>query len=316
MSNENPFPEYPIPSWHGEPPEGIHLDVIKDDSLVQKIMVDEKEYYYFGRNPQQVDITLEHASCSRVHAILIYHKALKRFALVDLKSSHGTFCGKMKLQPFTPMFLNIGDVFHFGASTRKFAVREKPKETIIPIPDETDEVAVTAAEDQLACLTEYNTTLNRKKQIIECTDEECRRKKKPRGKVKFYEEEIILNLDEFDDKIGKFRNMAVSFVISDKKSKNPSYGKEENVNDKINKYAVKRKLGTGESSSIYGKRNKLSFKNEALGNMFLNAAPDFDNDNQVFGPALDDVIIPKEKKKIYAKEAWPGKKLEDESGLC
>uniref|UniRef100_A0A0N5BZL0 FHA domain-containing protein n=1 Tax=Strongyloides papillosus TaxID=174720 RepID=A0A0N5BZL0_STREA len=309
MNEENPYPDYTIPSWHGEPPQGMHLDVIKEDNLIQKIMVDEKHFYYFGRNPEQVDIAVEHASCSRVHGVLIYHKALKRFALVDLKSSHGTFCGKVKLQPFTPMFLNVNDDFHFGASSRHFVVREKPKETIIKMPEEGDENAISAAEEQLACLTEYNTTLNRKKQIINISDEECRRKKKRRGKVRFYEEEIILNLDEFDDKIGKFRNMAVSFVISNK-NKGDSVNKSNNTSESI---GMKRKLGTGEVSNSFNKKSRLGFKSEALGNMLLNSAPDLDD--QSYGPTIED-LEPLEKKKKYAKEAWPGKKAEAESGLC
>lgn len=50
-------------------------------------MIDEKPFYYFGRNPDQCDFTIEHASSSRVHAVLMFHKVLKRFALVDLESS-------------------------------------------------------------------------------------------------------------------------------------------------------------------------------------------------------------------------------------
>jgi hypothetical protein len=90
---------YKIPNWIGKPPNGSHLDVSKGDQLLQKVMVDEKSAYYFGRNPNLCDIITglfsffvyaihdsEHASCSRVHAVLLYHKILKRFALVDLES--------------------------------------------------------------------------------------------------------------------------------------------------------------------------------------------------------------------------------------
>lgn len=58
-----------------------------DVDLLQKLMIDEKPAYYFGRNPKQVDFAVEHASCSRVHALLLYHGVLKRFALVDMESS-------------------------------------------------------------------------------------------------------------------------------------------------------------------------------------------------------------------------------------
>lgn len=50
-------------------------------------MVDEKPYYLFGRNLELTDFCIDHASCSRVHAALIYHRILERFFLMDLGSS-------------------------------------------------------------------------------------------------------------------------------------------------------------------------------------------------------------------------------------
>lgn len=62
-------------------------------------MVDEKRAYFFGRNPKQCDFVVEHASCSRVHAVLIYHKFLQRFAIVDMNSCRSS--------PFSSVFLAI-----------------------------------------------------------------------------------------------------------------------------------------------------------------------------------------------------------------
>lgn len=56
-------------------------------ALLQKLMVDEKKCYLFGRNQQLNDFCIDHASCSRVHAALVYHKHLNRAFLVDLGSS-------------------------------------------------------------------------------------------------------------------------------------------------------------------------------------------------------------------------------------
>lgn len=53
----------------------------------QKLIIDEKKYYLFGRNPDLCDFTIDHQSCSRVHAALVYHKHLKRVFLIDLNSS-------------------------------------------------------------------------------------------------------------------------------------------------------------------------------------------------------------------------------------
>lgn len=54
---------------------------------LQKLIIDEKKFYLFGRNPDICDFTIDHQSCSRVHAALVYHKHLKRLFLIDLNSS-------------------------------------------------------------------------------------------------------------------------------------------------------------------------------------------------------------------------------------
>ena len=82
-----PTPSYDPPAWAGKPAAGLHLDVTKDTKLVQKLMIDEKKSYLFGRNPQMNDFTIDHGSCSRVHAALLWHKHLERSFLVDLGSS-------------------------------------------------------------------------------------------------------------------------------------------------------------------------------------------------------------------------------------
>lgn len=78
---------YEVPSWAGKAPTGHHLDVTKDDKLIQKLMIDEKKCYLFGRNKQLNDFCIDHGSCSRVHAALVYHKHLNISYLVDLGSS-------------------------------------------------------------------------------------------------------------------------------------------------------------------------------------------------------------------------------------
>jgi nuclear inhibitor of protein phosphatase 1 len=112
----------------------MHLDVIKGDKVMQKLMIDEKKFYIFGRNATMCDFVVEHDSCSRAHAALVYHKDMDRFFLVDLKSStffvfcllykfnftgHGTFIGKIRLEPEKPEHLPMDSTFHFGASSRR-----------------------------------------------------------------------------------------------------------------------------------------------------------------------------------------------------
>jgi len=50
-------------------------------------MIDEKKCYFFGRNKQLCDFCIDHASSSRVHAALVWHKHLNRPFIIDLGSS-------------------------------------------------------------------------------------------------------------------------------------------------------------------------------------------------------------------------------------
>ena len=63
------------------------VDVDNIGIIPQKLLIDEKSYYLFGRNKDVCDFVLEHQSVSRVHAALVYHKHLDRPFLVDLGSS-------------------------------------------------------------------------------------------------------------------------------------------------------------------------------------------------------------------------------------
>lgn len=108
----------------------------------------------------QVDFAVEHASCSRVHALLLYHGLLQRFALIDMDSSmynvefnanfqiiefsgHGTFLGNVRLRPLEVVFMDPGTQFHLGASTRKYSVRLKTEHHV------EDDPTVAASDEQL-----------------------------------------------------------------------------------------------------------------------------------------------------------------------
>ncbi|KAF2984860.1 hypothetical protein EK904_003105 [Melospiza melodia maxima] len=118
---------FPLFSRAGKPPPGLHLDVVKGDKLIEKLIIDEKKYYLFGRNPDLCDFTIDHQSCSRVHAALVYHKHLKRVFLIDLNSTHGTFLGHIRLEAHKPQQIPIDSTVSFGASTRAYTLREKPQ---------------------------------------------------------------------------------------------------------------------------------------------------------------------------------------------
>lgn len=97
--------DYQFPSWCGKAPPGTHIDVMKEDKLIEKLLIDEKKFYIFGRNADMCDFVAGHASCSRAHAAIMYHKILKKAFIVDLRSAHGSFLGPIRLEPHVPIQL-------------------------------------------------------------------------------------------------------------------------------------------------------------------------------------------------------------------
>ena len=49
--------------------------------------MDGKTHFFFGRQKDFIDFTIDHTSCSRVHAVMLYHQHLNRMFLLDLGSS-------------------------------------------------------------------------------------------------------------------------------------------------------------------------------------------------------------------------------------
>uniref|UniRef100_A0A1I8MKF5 Nuclear inhibitor of protein phosphatase 1 n=1 Tax=Musca domestica TaxID=7370 RepID=A0A1I8MKF5_MUSDO len=220
---------YEIPSWAGKPPTGFHLDVLKEDKLVQKLMVDEKRCYLFGRNAQMNDFCIDHASCSRVHAAFVYHKHLNIAYLVDLGSTHGTFIGSVRLEPHKPTQLHVNSTFHFGASTRNYILRERPsagqRNNImedIPMSESSDGALLGLPETQteLDNLTEYNTAHNRRISMLGIVDD-IRKNKNPRKRrnVTFNDEEIIINPEDIDPNVGRFRNLVQTTIVPVKRAR-------------------------------------------------------------------------------------------------
>ncbi|VVC90684.1 unnamed protein product [Leptidea sinapis] len=79
---------YKIPDWASKLPIGLHLEILKENKVVQKLLIDEKKSYQSGRTVETNDISIDmNNSCSRVHAAIVYHKHLKRSFLIDLESS-------------------------------------------------------------------------------------------------------------------------------------------------------------------------------------------------------------------------------------
>ncbi|KAM4567398.1 protein phosphatase 1, regulatory subunit 8b [Fundulus diaphanus] len=331
-------PPFDCPSWAGKPPTGLHLDVMKGDKLIEKLIIDEKKFYLFGRNPDWCDFTIDHQSCSRVHSALVYHKHLKRVFLIDLNSTHGTFLGHIRLEPHKPQQVPIDSTISFGASTRTYTIREKPQsQGTAGTGDKTGDeeelkglLGLPEEETELENLTEFNTAHNKRISIltIEEGNLEIQRPKRKRknSRVTFSEEDSIINPEDIDPSVGRFRNMVQTAVIPMKKRRFDSQntlGLDDLASKRIHAYS----LGGG----LYGDLPPTSHENKPTGAPggaamqgglplpFPNPAPEVDlapeapqppitlNPTPVTAPYLPETLNEPRKKK-YAKEAWPGKK--------
>ncbi|KAG5891760.1 hypothetical protein JTB14_012494 [Gonioctena quinquepunctata] len=327
---------YEVPNWAGKPPVGLHLDVLKGDKLIQKLMIDEKKCYLFGRNAQMNDFCIDHASCSRVHSAFVWHKHLNRAFLVDLGSTHGTYIGTLRLEAYKPTQLPIDSGFHFGASTRNYIIRERPQSGIRPIIDEIEKageesegglLGLPETETELDNLTEFNTAHNRRISMLGISDDTDKRtsRKRKRQYVSFNEDEEVINPEDIDPSVGRFRNLVQTTVVPT--SKRAKMG--ENMGITNTEFRIPKPLQhphitmpdlyndlPPESHSPGGSGNigLYSSLSSRLGIVLPNPAPEVDMGQTFPNPTpfvpqqvhAPDSMEPKKKK--YAKEAWPGKK--------
>ncbi|XP_032817805.1 nuclear inhibitor of protein phosphatase 1 isoform X3 [Petromyzon marinus] len=349
---------FECPSWAGKPPPGLHLDVIKGDKMIEKLIIDEKKYYLFGRNQDLCDFPIDHQSCSRVHAALVYHKHLKRVFIIDLNSTHGSFLGQIRLEPHKPQQVPVDTTLTFGASTRTYTLRERPqtlpggatgkgeekneeeemKGGLLGLPEE---------ETELDNLTDFNTAHN--KRIATLTIEEGnldlpRPKRRRRSfHVSFSEDEEVINPEDIDPSVGRFRNMIQTAVVPLKR-KQDGPGTPTSPGDSSSKRLHGFPFSSGLYSGIPGGESGMPPTSPSalgpgagatalIGGLPLplpNPAPDVEvfpeqdpapNLNSASAAAAAAAAaaataaaaapepgptLPRKKK--YAKEAWPGKK--------
>ncbi|KAL3287511.1 hypothetical protein HHI36_001980 [Cryptolaemus montrouzieri] len=292
-------------------------------------MIDEKKCYLFGRNAQMNDFSIDHASCSRVHAALVWHKHLNRGFLVDLGSTHGTFIGSLRLEAYKPTQLPIDSNFHFGASTRNYIIRERPQTGMRPIIDEIEKageetegglLGLPETETELDNLTEFNTAHNRRISMLGISDDTEKRsanRKRKRQFVSFNEDEEVINPEDVDPSIGRFRNLVQTTVV-------PTAFKRQKVSESFGIHSPEFKQPRAIHSTPIGLYNDLppethsanmniySSLSTRLGMVLPNPAPDVEmgqpNPMPFVPQQVQNTDSSEPKKKKYAKEAWPGKK--------
>jgi len=325
---------YDPPPWAGKSGIGLHLDVLKDGKLIQKLMVDEKKFYLFGRNPQLNDFCIDHGSCSRVHATLLWHKHLKRSFLVDLGSTHGTFIGNFRLEKNNPTQLPVDSTFRFGESSRRYVIRERPQNLHRPVMDELEKGAdvegagllgLPESENELDNLTEYNTAQNRRISMMGIPkDDNIRKRRKIR--ITFNEEEDVINPEDIDPTVGRFRNMVTTTVIPKKPKGGVDMGLGLKEHDEEKSHHQPHIYKPADEQGLYDDMEGGDFGrslSSSLGLPLPNPAPDIDISakepvvheqvGEKRGHPDGDINIPRKKK--YAKEAWPGRKPGPAQGL-
>ncbi|KAJ7991032.1 hypothetical protein DPEC_G00293030 [Dallia pectoralis] len=122
---------YSEPPWAGVSDITYSLEILKNGTIVDTVPLTQQSYFVVGRLPV-CDVSLEHPSISRYHAVLQYRglagddEAIgeaRGFYIHDLGSTHGTFVNKNKIPPKTYIRVRVGHVLKFGGSTRLFILQ-------------------------------------------------------------------------------------------------------------------------------------------------------------------------------------------------
>lgn len=118
--------QYSAPDWAASSSADLpqySLDVIKEGVHIDTIALSpparDPSFIVFGRQPDAVDVQLDHQSISRQHAVMQYHTD-GSLHLFDWAAAAGTFVNKKQLQSGAHERLFVGDVIKFGASSRVY----------------------------------------------------------------------------------------------------------------------------------------------------------------------------------------------------
>ena len=127
------FP-YTPPLWGGVPPaeNKYSLTILKEGIVRDTLDLTGKSTMTFGRHPTACDVSIEHPSCSRYHAVLQYcteEKEVRKvgFYLYDMGSTHGCYVNKERMKPKVYVRVRVGYQIKFGGSSRLY-IMEGPSE--------------------------------------------------------------------------------------------------------------------------------------------------------------------------------------------
>ena len=118
------LPDFPYkePTWGGIPTKKYSVTVLKDGVVKDTVILEGKSFFTFGRL-DDCDVTTEHPSCSRYHAVLQYciiEKDIRKegYYLYDMGSTHGTCLNKEKIKAKVYSRVRVGYQMKCGGSSR------------------------------------------------------------------------------------------------------------------------------------------------------------------------------------------------------
>ena len=127
--------EYEAPVWSENPERDVFFEILKNGSQLDNMPVPLKPFSSIGRLPN-CDMSLEHPSISRYHAVLQFGAAGQAY-IYDLGSVHKTILNKQAIRPREYVKLKSGDQLRFGQSTRLMIFNDpKQDQAIAHVQDE------------------------------------------------------------------------------------------------------------------------------------------------------------------------------------
>lgn len=123
---------------HAEPPEAStpvgqdwRVYALEGEEVLGTFYVAHRSCFLWGRDSRVADLPVEHASCSKQHAVLQYRRvgdeACARPYVMDLGSARGTRLNGVPLEPWRFHALESRDVLHFGGRR----TRDNPTEWVV-----------------------------------------------------------------------------------------------------------------------------------------------------------------------------------------
>jgi nuclear inhibitor of protein phosphatase 1 len=213
-----------------------------------------------------------------------------------------------------PTPVEIDSSFSFGASSRSYSLRERPQipnealmedeqsseGTLLGLPDD---------EGKLDDLTEFNTAHNKRISMVGITEETisnaAARKRKRHPSVSFNEGEEIINPEDVDPDVGKFRNMVQSTIVAPRKRVfvTSTFSFMSDSHSPTSTIVSPASKTPRSPTSFFSSVTVNPAPDIPLTPVSVTAAP-LPVPTPVFAEELADV----KPRKKYAKEAWPGKK--------